>query len=253
MVLFVIFLRMCGRFSLIASPSDLAVHFEASASKVLDAAPSFNRAPTTDVIGIRTSSHGRELVPLRWGLIPHGTLRLDRLRLMINARAESLTDRPSFRSLVSGHRCGILADGFYEWRKEAGSKQPYYVYRRDGAPMAFAGLWDIWKGPRGIVESCVIITTEANPVLAPLHHRMPAILYGDHEAAWLDGGARPMEALSSLPPDLLEAVPVTPRMGRTTFDEPDCTKPTGSAISRVEDWRSRPPAGDSPPDQLALF
>ena len=177
---------MCGRFSLQTPVPDLAELFEADPSRLGEWSPRYNMAPTDEVIALRRRAEGRELVPLRWGLIPNWAEDPGSLPLMINARSESLETRRAFRDLILDRRCAVLADGFYEWRTEGGVKQPYFVRRRDGTPMALAGLWDIWRGPDGPVGSCTIVTTDANDLLEPLHDRMPVILEGEGAQMWLD-------------------------------------------------------------------
>jgi putative SOS response-associated peptidase YedK len=241
---------MCGRYSLQTPLADLAEIFDADLHAE-EMGPRFNLAPTEDVAVLRPSEHGREITRLRWGLIPNWSRDPAALPLIINARSESLESKPAFRDLLAAYRCAVLADGFYEWRVEAGLKQPYYVRRRDGRPLAFAALWD----RRGAVESCAIVTTEANQLLLPLHDRMPSIL-ASGDSPWLDAGERDFDRLREIlrpsSPDLLEAYPVDRRMNRVVNDDPDCVAPLGPAVRDVGGWDDRP-SSEAEPDQLGLF
>lgn len=246
---------MCGRFSLQTPVPDLAELFEADATRLTDWGARFNVAPTDEVITVRRDAGGRALVPLRWGLIPNWAEDPGSLPLMINARSESLETRRAFRDLVIDRRCAVLADGFYEWRTEGGLKQPYFIRRRDRAPMALAGLWDEWRGPDGPIPSCTIVTTDANDLLAPLHDRMPVILDGDGAQMWLDLdiSARTMEPLAPFNAAALEVFAVSRRVNRVAADDAACAEPRSAPIRERSGWRGRPPVGDAPPDQLGLF
>ncbi len=250
--------RMCGRFSLQTPVPELADLFEADASRLAAWSARYNVAPTDEVIALRRrdgTDGGRELAPLRWGLIPNWAEDPADLPLMINARSESLETRRAFRDLVLDRRCAVLADGFYEWRTEGGFKQPYFVRRRDRVPMALAGLWDIWRGPDGPVASCTIVTTDANDLLRPLHDRMPVILAETGAQLWLDLdiSERTMEPLGPFDPEALEVFAVSRRVNRVATDDPGCTEPVSAPIRRSAGWRERPPVGDAPLDQLGLF
>ena len=246
---------MCGRFSLQTPVPDLAELFDADASGVGERAARYNVAPTDEVITVRADARGRRLVPVRWGLIPNWAEDPGALPLMINARAESIETRRAFRDLVLDRRCAVLADGFYEWRTEGGAKQPYFVRRRDGVPMALAGLWDVWRGPRGAIRSCTIITTRANALLEPLHDRMPVILDRPGSQLWLDSdmSSRTLDPLVPHDAAALEVVAVRRRVSRVAVDDPSCTEPIDAPIREAAGWRQRPPPGDAPPDQLGLF
>jgi putative SOS response-associated peptidase YedK len=198
---------MCGRYRQARGPREVAEFFEA-VNPLPNRAPSWNIAPTQDALVVRRhpETGARHLDTLRWGLVPHWAKDPAIGARMINARAETLAERPAFRdAFARGRRCLVPADGFYEWRKGDGPKapkQPYAVALRDGAPMALAGLWEGWRGPGGeVVRTFAIITTDANEKLRALHDRMPAILPRDTWAAWLgDEPAEPAELLASLTP-----------------------------------------------------
>jgi len=218
---------MCGRFNLSENPRTIARHF--GLADVPDLRPRYNVAPSQPVavVGLKPGGVARGLVLMRWGLVPRWAGSDDGPK-PINARAETVLDRPTFRDSFRQRRCLIPASGFYEWRKAGGRKQPYHVRRRDGLPLAFAGLWDRWDGPNGPLFTCCIITTAANDLVKPLHDRMPAILGPEDFARWLDPVARPDQLLPLLRPcssDVLEAVPVGTAVNSPKNDGPECLGP----------------------------
>ena len=174
---------MCGRYAL-KNPEALKAAFELASLPELP--PRYNIAPTQDIAIIRADTSGRHLSLANWGLIPSWAKSADSGYSTINARAETVDTKPSFRAPFKRHRCIIPADGFYEWHEEGGIKIPHHIGRTDGAPFALAGLWDVWKGPEGEVISCTIIVTEANAFMKRLHERMPVILAPADYARWLD-------------------------------------------------------------------
>lgn len=185
---------MCGRYTLTIDIKTIAEKFGVPAS--LDTSPRYNIAPTQEVVTIMRNGTSH-LALLRWGLIPSWAKDESIGSRMINARAESLAEKPSFKGLLRSKRCLVIADGFYEWKQENGFKTPMYITLKNGEPFAFAGLWDQWKSPDGQqVRSCTIITTEPNDVLEPIHNRMPAILLPDAYEGWLDPDMRDEQALS---------------------------------------------------------
>ncbi len=179
---------MCGRFAFY-SPSEAAVAlFGVQAS--LQVEPRYNIAPTQFIAAIRRDEHAAsELVMLRWGLIPFWAKDPSIGNKLINARGETVAEKPSFRAAYRKRRCLILADGFYEWHREGDEKIPYFISLADGAPFAFAGLWEHWtsKDNEETLQTATIVTTEANEFLKPLHHRMPVVLQTETAAKWLDG------------------------------------------------------------------
>ena len=174
---------MCGRFAL-KNPQALKAAFDLADMPELP--PRYNIAPTQDIAIIRADTSGRHLSLAHWGLIPSWAKSADSGYSTINARAETVDTKPSFRAPFKRHRCIIPADGFYEWHEEGGIKIPHHIGRTDGAPFALAGLWDVWKGPEGEVTSCTIIVTEANAFMKRLHDRMPVILAPADYVRWLD-------------------------------------------------------------------
>ena len=184
---------MCGRYTLTVNIKTVAEVF--GVAPTLETTPRYNIAPTQEVVTILRNGTDH-LAQLRWGLIPSWAKDESVGSRMINARAETLAEKPSFKGLLRSKRCLIIADGFYEWKQENGSKTPMYITMKNGEPFAFAGLWDNWKSPDGQqIRSCTIITTQPNDVVAPIHNRMPAILVPDARELWLDTNLRDEDAL----------------------------------------------------------
>jgi putative SOS response-associated peptidase YedK len=224
---------MCGRYALFASFDDILDRFELRERFAPFAyAPRYNIAPTQPVLAITTSEQGeRHLTHLRWGLIPSWAKDPKIGNRMINARAETIREKPSFRRSFERRRCLIIANGFYEWRREGTHKIPIFIRLKSGQPFGFAGLWDLWRSPQGDeVPSCTIITTEANELMKPIHDRMPVILPKAAESAWLDpeqkGGSELTELLTAYPSEKMEAYPVSPRVNSPQAEGPECIEPT---------------------------
>jgi putative SOS response-associated peptidase YedK len=214
---------MCGRYTLTIDIKTVAEKFGVPAS--LDTSPRYNIAPTQEVVSVMRNG-ASHLAWLRWGLIPSWAKDESIGSRMINARAETLTEKPSFKGLLRSKRCLIVADGFYEWKQENGSKIPMYMTLKSGEPFAFAGLWDLWKGPGGEhIRSCTIITTEPNDLVAPIHNRMPAILLPGAYADWLDPDMRDEQALSHwlapYPAEEMAARPVSRLVNDPKRDSPE--------------------------------
>jgi putative SOS response-associated peptidase YedK len=198
---------MCGRYTLVTDVQTIAENF--GVEPALTAIPRYNIAPTQDVVAILTNGT-RHLNMLHWGLIPAWSKDESIGSRMINARAETLAEKPSFRPLLRGKRCLIIADGFYEWRSDGKNKTPMYITLQDARPFAFAGLWDLWKSPDGReVQSCTIITTEPNELMASIHTRMPAILRPGAYEDWLNPQFRDEHVLTHFlkpyPAELMQA------------------------------------------------
>lgn len=192
---------MCGRYSLTALAE--LVRYVLDYPERPNLEPRANIAPTQAVAAVRLGEDGaRHFATLRWGLIPSWAKDAAIASKTINARGETVAEKPAFRAAFRARRCLIPADGFYEWKTENGAKQPYRIARADGAPFAFAGLWERWeKASDGVpVETSTIVTTDANETLRPIHHRMPVILDPADFAAWLDPAARPADLQALLRP-----------------------------------------------------
>lgn len=219
---------MCGRYTLHHSTDQIVMRFDVQhvLEPVLEG---YNIAPTQNVACVVKDREGRALEALRWGLVPMWA-KEDTGGRMINARAETLAERPAFRSLLMRKRCLIPADGFYEWRKEQDVKQPFYIRRMDGDLFAFAGLWDEWRSSEGErLRTCTIITTMSNDVAREVHDRMPAMLLRQDEDRWLEGdGASASDLVSLLAPypaEEMEAYPVSRRVNTPSNNDPSCIAP----------------------------
>jgi len=187
---------MCGRFTLATDLNAVAKAFGVTPS--LQSPPRYNVAPTQEVVSIlRNGSAHMEW--LQWGLIPSWAKDETIGAKMINARAETLAEKPSFKRLLRSKRCLVVADGFYEWKKEQGGKIPMYITLKDGSPFAFAGLWDLWHSPDGRdIRTCTLVTTQPNTLVASIHDRMPVILSADARDMWLDTALQDEQALLPL-------------------------------------------------------
>lgn len=219
---------MCGRFTLRQTTEAIAETFQLSDIDEQSLNSQYNISPTQTVATIRKDSQ-RHLKWLRWGLIPSWAKDESIGNRLINARAETLIEKPSFRSAFKNRRCLILADGFYEWQKTEKQKQPYYFQLKGGKSFAFAGLWETWQPSEGeAITSCTIITTEANDIVKPIHDRMPVILSPDAYDQWLDPKAKSPEILSPFlkPYDAqaMETYPVSRAVNSPSYNQSDCIK-----------------------------
>lgn len=254
---------MCGRYTITSAPEALRALFRYEEQPNFPAR--FNIAPTQPIPIVRVNDGKREFALVRWGFLPSWVKDPSQFSLIINARGESISDKPAFRAAMKRRRCLIPADGFYEWRAMGkGPKQPFYIHAKSGQPLAFAGLWECWEGPNGEeVETAAIATTRANRTLAPLHDRMPAIIAPDAFDLWLNCGAvdaRTAEALIQPAPDcLLEAWPVSTAVNRTANDNAALTArlepgPVEPAKPPARPKPARPPKREaSDGGQGALF
>ena len=219
---------MCGRYTNLLSWREIVELYEITNLDYRpNLAPRYNVAPSQNVPIVKA---GRELAIVRWGLIPSWSKDEKIAYRTINARAETVAEKPAFRSAFKARRCLVPATGFYEWQaRENGPKQPYYVHGRDDRPLTFAGLWESWKGPAGLIESCSIIVTDANDFMKPLHHRMPVILDPAEFDAWLDPTQSDGRALlRPCPNDWLEAYPVSTHVNKPANDDEKCIEPVSS-------------------------
>jgi putative SOS response-associated peptidase YedK len=225
---------MCGRFTLTTSVRELADLFQAMEVELPAALPQYNIPPSAQVLAVRQlpGQEGRQLVPLRWGLIPHWATDPAIGNRLINARAETAAGKPSFRDAFRRRRCLVPANGFFEWKKQGGTKEPYYLHLRDGRPFAFAGLWERWLGPSDQpVETCTILTTDANDLVRSIHDRMPVILPSDAYARWLDPQLQDPEMLQPLlrpfPAEQMAAYPVSRLVNNPRHNDAKCLEPVG--------------------------
>ncbi|MCE7981192.1 MAG: SOS response-associated peptidase [Caldilinea sp. CFX5] len=224
---------MCGRFTLTAPPDQLATLFELPQEPVV--VPRYNIAPTQPVAVVRMNpqSAAREWALTYWGLVPSWSKDPSMGARMINARAETVTEKPAFRAAFKRRRCLVPANGFYEWQKQGKGKQPFYITTPDGAPFAIAGLWEYWEGADGsALESCTLLTTSANTLMTPLHDRMPVIIAPEDYAQWLGTGRdetpQAMDQLQHLlrpyADDGLMAYPVSTYVNNTRNEGADCVQ-----------------------------
>jgi putative SOS response-associated peptidase YedK len=231
---------MCARFQF-APPEDWIEEF--GLADAPEVTPHYNIAPSQDVLAVRRDRTGRRQARLfRWGLVPYWADDPAVGSRLINARAESVATRPAFRDAFRQRRCLVPAQGFYEWKKFGRAREPWLVRLKEGRTFAFAGLWDRWTGgpaspstggdaARGradAIESCALITTSANTLVAPIHGRMPVLLDRSGYEAWLDPDATEDDLkalLRPFPPEAMEAFPVSARVNSTAADDPDLTRP----------------------------
>jgi len=206
---------MCGRFALKTPVKTLAKHFQAAEAPT-EVEARFNIAPTQNILAVQETPDGRKMKWLKWGLVPSWAKDAAGMGArLINARSETVAEKPSFRDAFKKRRCLIPADGFYEWQRRTGDKkQPFFFGLKDGQPFGFAGLWERWTGEDGsVIESCTILTTTANEVLASVHDRMPVILHRDEYELWLDEDVRKQDLLKGLlqpyPADEMTSYPVS--------------------------------------------
>ena len=233
---------MCGRYRLSRRKQMIEEYFETE--NEVDWEPRYNIAPSQPVGIIRQdpSKPERHFSLARWGLIPSWATDASIGFKTINARAETVADKPAFRDAFVSRRCLLPADGFFEWSRRGKEKQPFHFGMQDDSLFAFAGLWDRWKDPSGtVIESCTILTTTPNSLLVDVHDRMPVILRPDNYDLWLDPGFKDVKALAEVlaPFDAakMRSFPVSTRINAVANDDPDCVVP----------WQSSPPA------QSALF
>ncbi|MFO0879686.1 MAG: SOS response-associated peptidase [Gemmataceae bacterium] len=215
---------MCGRFTLYHTPKDVAEQFDLPTVVAFE--PRYNIAPTQQVLAVRATESGREAVWLRWGLIPSWAGDASIGARLLNARVETILEKPSFRVAFQRRRCLIPADGFYEWQAVAGKKQPLHFSLHDGRLFAFAGLWEQWTSPEGVMlQTCTVLTTAANALIQGVHDRMPVLVdkarYGD----WLSPKSDPKQLpawLTAWPAEEMRMTPANPRVNNARNEGRDC-------------------------------
>ncbi|XBQ15227.1 MAG: SOS response-associated peptidase [Oceanicaulis sp.] len=216
---------MCGRYVISLTLDQLADIFGFEDRPNL--APNYNAAPTQALPIVRRGRDGEpRLSEVRWGLVPHWSKTgPDGAKPLINARAETAAEKPTFRTALKRRRALVPADGFYEWEKTADGKQPHFITRTDGAPMVFAGLWERWGEGEAKIDSFAILTTAANADIAHLHHRCPVMIRPEDFAAWLDPEADPAAFLRPEPDGALTARPVSKRVNAVRENDPGLLDP----------------------------
>lgn len=222
---------MCGRFAQKSSSRKLAKKFKVE--EVPPLAERYNVAPAQAVLAVREASDGREATLLKWGLVPRWAKHPGIGNKLINARSETVTEKPSFREAFARRRCLTPIDGFYEWARRGDRKRPFYFHMRDGEPFAVAGLWEQWEGVSGPLETCTLLTTEANELLAPYHDRMPVILAPDDYDVWLSPDVRESGPLARLlrpfPQAEMSAYAVSTLVNSPLNDDPRCVETLGQS------------------------
>ncbi|AFZ30667.1 protein of unknown function DUF159 [Gloeocapsa sp. PCC 7428] len=216
---------MCGRYTLSQSAEAIATAFGLDASPAME--PRYNIAPTQSVpVVVYSSEKQRQLQLMRWGLIPSWAKDPNIGSRLINARSETVSEKPSFRAAFRHRRCLVIADGFYEWQRQERKKQPYYFQLQDKQPFGFAGLWEHWQSSDGEeINTCTILTTEANELMRPIHDRMPVILNPQDYALWLNPAAQPTELQDLLHPyssQAMNSYPVSTLVNKPTNNSPAC-------------------------------
>lgn len=228
-------IAVCGRFAFAADGTHVLQQFKL-AMLPPGVSPRYNAAPGQDILTVRQNAAGeRDAAFHRWGLIPSWAKDPSIGYKMINARSETLSERPSFRTAFRLRRCVIPATGFYEWRQIGGRKLPMYFYRLDGRLLGLAGLWEAWRSPDGnVIQSVTIITTEPNELVSPVHNRMPVILRDDRVDLWLDHSSFDEAALRAclqpFPAEAMAAHAVSPRMNSARYEAPNCIDPWDEAM-----------------------
>ena len=220
---------MCGRFTLHTDLEQIQQVFKIDETAA-EPQPSYNIAPTQPVLSVLRRDGKTTLVEMRWGLIPFWAKDPSIGSRMINARAESLSAKTSFKRPFKSQRCLIVSDGFYEWRKDGTQKVPMFIHLKSGEPFGFAGLYDTWKSPEGEVwTTCTIITGEPNALVKPIHDRMPVIIPGKQQAAWLDPANQDTAKLSKLlvpyPAGEMQAYPVSRLVNSVQNNSPQLIEP----------------------------
>ncbi len=222
---------MCGRFAFYSPAEATAALF--GVNSVPEVKRRYNIAPSQTIAAVRVGAEdSSEFVLLRWGLVPFWEKDPSIGNRLINARAETVAEKPSFRAAYRKRRCLILADGFYEWRKETDGKTPYYISLESGEPFAFAGLWEDWhsKDTGEALQTTAIITTSANDFMNQIHHRMPVVLQKDAADRWLDGDEQLLTEITKSGP-AFRAWPVDRRVNNARNEGEDLVKPAGDTLS----------------------
>jgi putative SOS response-associated peptidase YedK len=224
---------MCGRFTLASQVEQLQERFVFEPGE-MRVPPSYNIAPGQEVVAVRRDGAVNRAGWLRWGLVPSWAKDVKIGYKMTNARVETVAEKPSFRRALRQRRCLVLADGYYEWRREGTQKMPMYIRLGSHHPFAFAGLWEMWRGTDGApLSTCTILTTSANAALQAIHHRMPVILDPDRERLWLDREVtdpeRLLPLLNSALPEAIEAYAVSTWVNAARNNSPACIEPLAHA------------------------
>ncbi|MGR3271261.1 SOS response-associated peptidase [Thalassococcus profundi] len=222
---------MCGRFA-VTLPSDaMAQLFDAVPGNDLPQVPNYNVCPTNDVHAVWHDGSARRLGAMRWGFLPHWYKAPNDGPLLINARAETIADKPAFRAAARDRRCLIPANGFYEWTKDAdGKRLPWYIHPADGEALAFAGVWQDWERDGTAYRTCAIVTTGANDAMSRIHHRMPVVLSSQDWPLWLgEAGHGAARLMTAAPEDALAFYRVDPKVNSNKASGPTLVEPLNPA------------------------
>ncbi len=218
---------MCGRFVMQHPNEALAEMFEAAPSNDLPDGPNFNVCPTNDIAVVTSADGARRLRKMRWGFIPHWYKTPTDGPLLINARADTIADKPAFRAAARDRRCIVPASGFYEWTVDGKAKLPWYIRRADGAPLAFAAVWQDW-GPDAL-PTCAVVTTDANAPMSKIHHRMPVILEAKDWPLWLgEAGHGAAVLMKPAGEDVLDFYRVDPKVNSNRASGPELIEPVAA-------------------------
>jgi putative SOS response-associated peptidase YedK len=243
---------MCGRYCITSAPEAIRRLFRYPDQPNFP--PRYNVAPTQPVPIVRMAEGERRFALVRWGLIPAWVKDPKAFTLLINARGESVNDKPAFRNAMKRRRCLFPADGFYEWKSVAGGKRPYFAHRTGGGPLAFAGLWETWTGPNGEeMETAAIVTTEANRTMAQVHHRAPVIVAQEAFDFWLDCGKVDETTAAALiapaPEGSMAVYEISNAVNRVANDSPELLEPysaEAAAAAQAQAAAGRAPALSEP-------
>jgi putative SOS response-associated peptidase YedK len=251
---------MCGRYAIISAPEAIRALF------AYEDQPNFpsryNVAPTQPVPIVRLMEGKRRFALMRWGFLPAWVKDPRTFSLLINARGESINDKPAFRLAMRRRRCLVPADGFYEWRQEGRHRRPFFVRARSGGPLAFAGLWETWTGPNGEeLDTAAIVTTRANRTLATIHERMPVVVAPEAFDFWLDCHKVDAETAAALiappPEEALEAYEISPAVNHVANDSPELIAPVepGASAAPADQSAGKAKSGGAAKDsaQPSLF
>lgn len=214
---------MCGRFAITLPDDAMAALFEAAASNDLPPVPNYNVCPTDSIHAVTSDAGSRRLRPMRWGFVPHWAKTATEGPLLINARSETIAEKPAFRGAVRERRCLVPASGFYEWMKDPEDKRiPFYIHAANDAPLAFAGVWQDWERDGQRLTTCAILTTAANRKMSAIHHRMPVIVAPEDWPLWLgEAGKGAAILMRPAPDDLLISQRVSTKVNSNRASGPD--------------------------------
>ena len=218
---------MCGRFAITLPDDAMAALFEAAPANDLPHVPNYNVCPTTRIHTVTSDGETRHLRPMRWGFLPHWYKSPTDGPLLINARSETIAEKPAFRAACRERRCLVPATGFYEWTKDSdGKRLPWYIHHAEGALLAFAAVWQVWEKGDEPLTTCAVVTTSANAPMSQIHHRMPVVLHRKDWALWLGEEGKGAATLMSAPSDdVLAFHRVDPKVNSNRASGPELIEP----------------------------